>query len=205
MPELRTGDWTRLGNEAVLGDAVTEDTLFALAESARTAARSQGYSVGWAEGQRAAREAARAEAAEAEQRRLAAETRRAQEHADAVAALAVAATHLHESVAATCARVEEQAATLAWEVVTALVGRELVSADGVDVVQRVLALMPAEPIAAVRVHPDDVATAYALTDAGVRVLPDPSLARGDVLAEADDHVLDLRVSTALDRVREALR
>src|SRR4051794_29241221 len=64
-PELRTGVWTRFGDSNVLGDAVTEETLSTLAESTRTAARSQGYAVGWAEGQRAAREQARIEAEEA--------------------------------------------------------------------------------------------------------------------------------------------
>ena len=49
-PELRSGDWTRLGGATVLGDAVTERTLSSLAESTRAAARAQGYAEGWAQG-----------------------------------------------------------------------------------------------------------------------------------------------------------
>ena len=37
-PELRTGVWTRFGGTSVLGDAITEETLSALAESTRNAA-----------------------------------------------------------------------------------------------------------------------------------------------------------------------
>ena len=58
-PELRSGTWTRFGDRAVLGDAVTETALAALADSSRAVARSQGYAVGWAQGRReAAAEAA---------------------------------------------------------------------------------------------------------------------------------------------------
>ena len=66
-PDLRTGVWTRLGDDRVLGDAVTEAVLGALAERTRDAAQAQGYAVGWAEGQRGRRCAAAA--AEARGRR----------------------------------------------------------------------------------------------------------------------------------------
>jgi hypothetical protein len=36
------------------------------------------------------------------------------------------------------------------------------------------------------------------------VVADHHLAWGDALAEVDEHVVDLRVHTALDRVREVL-
>ena len=108
-PELRTGVWTRFGANSVLGDAVTEETLSALAESTRTAARSQGYAVGWAEGRRAAREQADAVAEATEAARREAEDVRAREHAAAVAALELAAARLHEAVDGLCATVEHQA------------------------------------------------------------------------------------------------
>ena len=41
-PDLRGGNWTRLGSGAVLGDVVTEDTLSALAERTRASARGAG-------------------------------------------------------------------------------------------------------------------------------------------------------------------
>ncbi|MFL6157589.1 MAG: FliH/SctL family protein [Marmoricola sp.] len=202
FPELRTGAWTRYGDQAVLGDAVTERTLSALAESTRTAAGSQGYAVGWAEGQRAAREAAEVEAAGVRAAQQAADTRRAAEHAAAVAALNAAAAQLRQATAEVCARVESQASELAWELTQELVGHEL-SGPGVDVVRRVLALAPTEDVVRVRLHPADLGGAAAGLD--LAVVADPALDRGDALVELADQVLDLRLETALTRVREALR
>jgi flagellar assembly protein FliH len=208
-PELRTGVWTRFGGSSVLGDAVTEETLSALAESTRNAARSQGYAVGWASGQRAAREQARLEAEAAEQARLEAEEEREQEHRAAVAALEAAAAQLHEAVSTMSARVEEQATDLAWELTRELVGHELRSVTGPDVVRRALQLVPTDPIARLHLHPDQVAELTEadlaeLSDHGTAVVGDHHLAWGDALAEVDEHVVDLRVHTALDRVREVL-
>ncbi len=205
LPELRTGTWTRFGSNAVLGDAVTEHTLAALAESTRTAASSQGYAVGWAEGQRAARAEALVVAAAAEQDRAGREQVRAREHAEAMAALERAVAQLQDAVTTTVAALEEGASTLAWELTRELVGRELSSADGVDVVRRVLELVPDGPIARVLLHPDDLGSSVPLTEAGVAVVSDPSLHRGDALVELADGVLDLRLDRALDRVREVLR
>src|SRR5688572_17219799 len=67
-PELRTGHWTRLGSESVLGDLVTESVLGDIADRVRAAATAEGYAVGWAQGRRdaaaAAAEEARVRAAE---------------------------------------------------------------------------------------------------------------------------------------------
>lgn len=208
MPELRTGVWTRFGGSGVLGDAVTEQTLSTLAESTRTAARSQGYSVGWAEGQRAAKEAAREAAELAEADRLNAEARREAEHRAAVATLELAAAEVHDAIAGVCARIEEQATEIAWAITQELVGRELAVADSADVVRRVLALLPSEPALRVRLSPADAAGATEageLSGRGVLVVADPMLHPGDALIEAQDHVLDLRTETALERVRAVLR
>lgn len=208
-PELRTGVWTRLGDTSVLGDDITEVTLGALAERTRTAARAQGYAVGWAEGRREAlREAA--EAAEvAEVANAEVERGRQAEHRTAVLGLAVAAEELETALQAVCTQVAEQATGLAFEVVRELVARELsVAADpGADVVRRVLAVLPTTTHTVVRLHPDaGVSAAVAeLTDLGVRVVADPTLEPGDALVETDDAVVDLRVSTALERLREVLR
>ena len=43
-----------------------------------------------------------------------------------------------------------------------------------------------------------------LSRAGVRVVPDPGLDPADAVVEVDEQVLDLRLRSALDRVREAL-
>jgi len=196
-PELRAGTWTRFGSEAVLGDAATEQTLGSLAESTRTAARSQGYAVGWAEGQRAARDAAATEAhAVAEARRIQDERREA-EHRAAIDALELAAARLHDSVGRVCARLEDQASALACELTATILGE---ARDDVDAIRRALALAPEGELVTIRVHPG----ATAAVD-GVRVLADPSLEPGDALVEYDEHVLDLRIDTAMARVREVLR
>jgi flagellar assembly protein FliH len=203
-PELRTGEWTRFGSDRVLGDAVTEHALSTLAETTRAAARSQGYSIGWAEGQRKARDEAEIEAGRVRERQFAAEAAREAEHTAAMAALAMAAADLRTATEQVCAAIEDQAAELAWQLTRELVGHEL-STTGVDVVRRVLNLLPDEPVIAVRLHPDDVAGAGAITEHGVPVLADASLNRGDALVEAADHVLDLRFDLAMERVGEALR
>lgn len=208
-PELRTGVWTRFGGGSVLGDAVTEETLSTLAESTRTAARSQGYAVGWADGQRAAREKARLEAEVAEAERLEAEAVREREHRAAVSALELAAARLHEAVAGLSATVEGHATGLAWELTRELVGHELRSVTGADVVRRALQLAPTEPLARIHLHPDQlaeltVADLAELGDRGVTAVADPALSWGDAMIEANDHVVDLRVRTALERVREVL-
>jgi len=202
-PELRTGEWTRFGSDRVLGDAVTERALSALAETTRAAARAQGYSVGWAEGQRAARQQAAIDAADADDLRQRAEDAREAEHAAALAALAAAADDLRTATARTCATIEDQASELAWQLTRELLGHEL-STTGVDVVRRVLNLLPDEPVVAVRLHPDDIARASELAMQGVPLLADHSLRPGDALVEASDHVLDLRLDAALERVRQAL-
>jgi len=208
-PELRTGVWTRFGGTSVLGDVVTEETLATLAESTRTAARSQGYAVGWAEGRRAAAEEADAVARAVESTRREAEEVRAGEHQAAVAALELAAARLHETVAGLCATVEEQASTLAWELIHELFGHELRTVTGPDVVRRALKLAPTDPIIRLHLHPDQAAELSEadraeLTEHGTAVVADPALGWGDALVETADHVVDLRFRTALERVREVL-
>ncbi|NYG57035.1 FliH/SctL family protein [Nocardioides perillae] len=203
-PELRTGDWTRLGDDTVLGDAVTERALAGLAESTRSAARAQGYSVGWAEGRREAAEAAAAQAAEDAAVAQAEEARREAEHRSRLAALDQAAARLAAAVATTCAAVESQASELAWSLTRDLVGHELRCAGeeaGPDVVRRVLAVLPPEA-AVVRLHPAEVdeQVVAALAPHGVRAVGDPALAPGDAVVEASDQVVDLRFSAALERL-----
>lgn len=205
-PELRTGAWTRLGGDRVLGDAVTEQTLASLAESTRAAARSQGYAVGWAQGRREAGDAARLVADEAAQARVTEEARREAEHRTVVAALEAATTDLTRALTVVCEHVEEQATSLALDLTREIVGREITygGSAGRHVVRRALALMPDRAVARLRLHPDVAATVTETGDA-VTVVADPSLGLGDAVVETDEQVVDLRVSTALDRLREVLR
>lgn len=203
MPELRGGTWTRLGDETVHGDEVTEQLLEQLAATTLAAARAQGYAVGWAQGRQEAQDAARAEVALSAQAATRAEEQRALEHAAAVAALRAAAEELHAQVADVCRAVDDQAAGLALELTHELVGHAVPDAE--HVLARVTGLLPDHPVVRVRLHPEVAADAGALHDHGVAVVADPQLGRGDAVVEADDHVVDLRVAQALARLREVLR
>ena len=205
--ELRSGEWTRLGGDTVLGDLVTEHALSALAAVAQAAARAQGYATGWAEGRRAAEEQARQEAADRADRQRRDDERREAEHRSAVDALVRAATELETAFATTCAQVETHAVRLASRLTQELVGHELAVAKnpGLGAVRRALALLPGEPVVRIRLAPEEAATPGLAELAGSAVVvADPTLRRGDALIEADASVVDARVSTALQRVLEVL-
>ncbi|TWG98622.1 flagellar assembly protein FliH [Nocardioides sp. J9] len=206
-PELRVGNWTRLGGSSVLGDPVTESLLEGLATKAREAAQAQGYAVGWAEGRRAAAEQAAAEEAERTARHAAAEQRREAEHRAAVEALGRAAEQVRGLLGDLAGAIEEQASDLASAVVAEVLGAAVAATTPADVVARALQVLPAAPVGRVRLHPSVVGDAAArdLADRGLEVVADPSLGRADALVESPDgSVTDLRVDEALARVREAL-
>lgn len=203
MPDLRSGTWTRLGGPGLLGDEPTEQLLGTIAEEARRAAGTQGYSVGWAEGRRAAEAEARSVAEETRREVALAEERRQAEHAAAVAALRSAADQLVSQIGVVCRAVDEQATDLALELTRELVG--VVRDDATDhAVRRVVGVLPEHPVVRVRLHPAAVAGAGELRDLGVAIVPDATLGPADAVAEADDHVVDLRLSTALARLTEVL-
>lgn len=205
-PELRAGQWTRLGGDRILGDAVTEQTLTTLASSIRGAAQSQGYAVGWAQGRREAAAAARSAAELTARQSAAAEARREDQHTATLQALRSAMSGLDETLAGLTREVGEQASELALELTRVLVGRELAEVSASDVVHRVVAVLPGRPDVRVRLHPDVAGhpAMATLTDQGVVVVPDPTLDLPDAVVEAPDHALDLRVDSALDRLREVL-
>lgn len=205
-PELRTGVWTRHGDPGLLGDPVAESVLGEIAVAARAAAEAQGYAVGWAQGRREAEAEARRAADEVAARHAAAEARREAEHAEALAVLARAADEVHGLLGSMCARVEERATDLAWALVEELVGREISVVTSADVVRRVLRVLPPGIVATVRMHPSVVghAAVAELEELGLEVVADASLDRADALVSHDGAVIDLRIGSALERVREAL-
>lgn len=212
--DLRSGTWTRLGGNSVLGDKVTESLLQGVAEETRAAARAQGYAVGWSEGRRAGEAQARTEAERAAQERLVVQANHDAEHQQAVAALRRAARQLQDTLAQVSAAVEGHAVGTALELAEAVLGREVALATdpALDAVRRALALMPAQHVVTLRLHPLDLGTLDAaalteLTEASghtVRLVDDASLGRGDAVAESDTCVVDASVDAALGRVREVL-
>ncbi|MCM0622565.1 FliH/SctL family protein [Nocardioides bruguierae] len=207
-PELRSGEWTRFTDEAALGDRVAEDILGSLAGDVREAARAQGYAIGWGEGRRAAAAEHQRVVAELAQAADEAEQRRAAEHRSAVLALAAAARRLDEELAARVVQVEEQSLGLAHELTALLVGHELAVAEDPtgDLVRRALTLQPVGSPVTLRLAPGQLAPEHRalLAEAGVGVTEDHALAPGDALVESPRQVIDLRISTALERIREAL-
>jgi flagellar assembly protein FliH len=208
-PDLRTGVWTRLGDHAVLGDEITEAALGVLAERTRDAARAQGYSVGWAEGRREALELATVTATMVEQRHQEEELRREREHQTAVAALVAAADALRTAAQDVSTRIAEQAVDLAFDLTETIVGHELASEvnPGAAVVSRVIAVLPDDPTPTVRLHPTVVHSdaAALLAERGVRLVADLDIERHDAVVETETTAIDLRVGTAIARLREALR
>jgi flagellar assembly protein FliH len=208
-PDLRTGVWTRLGDSAVLGDEVTEAALGSLAERTHSAARAQGYAVGWAEGRQEALVRMSEVEAAADQRHHDEEERREQEHRAAIAALADAADALRRAAGEATALIADQATELAFELTRTLVAHELsVAADpGAAVIARVLAALPDDPSAVVRVGAAtaDSHAAVLLQEHGVRLVVDPDLGPGDAVVETDTAAIDLCVTSAIARLREVLR
>lgn len=177
-----------------------------IADAARQQAHAQGYAVGWAQGRREARHAAAAAAAAFDAARDEAEARRQAEHEAAVAALAAAADQVRGLLSELMDGLEEQGTELAWAVTEQIMAREVAVATGADVVRRVLQALPSAPTATVRLHPQTLAddAVEELRSHGLHVVPDPTLGRADALVEADGSVTDLRIDTAMARVREVL-
>ena len=219
LPELRAGDWTRLDGGTALGDRPTEQALGGLAARTRDAARAQGYATGWAEGRREAGLEAAAQARLVEERTLAERRRHEAEQRAALEVLRCAAAALAAATARACAEVEARALGLARELTETLVGHELRVAvehgeDGADLARRALAATTGPALAAttpgaitLRVPAPglDAGGAELLAAHGVVVVPDASLQAGDAVADTDGGAIDLRISTGLARVREALR
>lgn len=195
LPRSGWADTTELAR-TVLGE---------LAESARAEAQAQGYAIGWAHGRRDAAAVAATAAAAAEESRREAEGRRESEHQAAVTALMEAAAQVRAALAELRGSLVEQGTDLARAITETLLARELSVLTDVDVVRRVLAVSPGAT-ATVRLHPAVAGsvTAADLADAGLVVVADPSLDRADAVVERDGAVTDLRIGTAMDRLREAL-
>jgi flagellar assembly protein FliH len=153
-----------------------------------------GYQAGLSEGLVAGRAAAAAESAAAGAR------------AEALCrCLAEAADDLRRRQALELKGLEEALARTAFDFAAAVVGRELQlsSSPGADALARALALVPAGCIATARLHPNDVASLGAVSDA-VAVIADPAIEPGGCILEVGNSRIDAQLGSALDRVRAAL-
>jgi flagellar assembly protein FliH len=153
-----------------------------------------GYQAGLAEGLAAGRAAAADEVAEAVAR------------AEALCrSLGEAADDLRRRQALELKGLEDTLARAAIDFAAAVVGRELQlsSSPGADALARALALVPAGCAATARLHPTDVASLGAVSEA-VAVIADPAIEPGGCILEVGDSRIDAQLGSALDRVRAAL-
>jgi len=165
-------------------------------EADSAAAIRRGYDEGYAEG--LARAAADAAARQNEE---------AQKTAGAFSALTRAVAAAEEAQRRALAEVQEAAPKLAFAIVEAILGRELVLAanPGQEAVARVLALDEGMQPATVRLNPADI---EALDQMGlgreVQVVADPAVERGGALVEIGRSTLDGQLGSAVERVRHIL-
>jgi flagellar assembly protein FliH len=189
---------------AALAFPVLRDTDFTeVAERARV----QGHAAGYAAGRREATATLDAELAalHAEQADVLAAARA--EIATAAALLRSASAAWSEAAQSAGDVADQAVLAAAVELATLIVGAELADHErsALAAARRALATASDVPVQALHLHPADLAVVAAAGDiAGVRLVPDPTLQRGDALADLPDGVVDARIGTAVDRVRLAL-
>ena len=177
----RPVDWSAFGDGVADGD------------------RERGYTAGFAEGQAAAAEEFRQ-----------AERLRDAEVERAVRALGTAVDTSARSLGERVDLLARALPGLVFELVEALVGRELtVTVDpGRDALARAIAVHPSKEPVVARLHPDDVERLGDLGALGdgreISVVPDPSVAPGDAVVEVGPSRIESRMAEALDRVRSVL-
>lgn len=208
LPDLRAGTWTRLAGAAALGDAATEVALRDVAEEVRDVARAQGYAAGWAGGRRRAQAEAEARRVDADRDRATELARWAEQQQTLLSALASAADSCGSDLATRYAELTELAVDLALEIAEAVIGREVENATdgGVDAVRRVLSELAPGVTTTVRLNPADLASIDRglLAGTAIELVADPTVGRGDALAETQTGLIDASLATAMARVREVL-
>ncbi|MBI1758586.1 MAG: flagellar assembly protein [Actinobacteria bacterium] len=191
------------------GERVPEELL----SDAHAGAHAAGYAAGWAQGQQHAHEAAKiaAEVAAAEARQVAERQESAVDAA--VRTVAAAADRLERRAIPVAAELEELILRTAMSIAEAVLGRELAVAEapGLDALRRAMALAPTDRPVTVRLNPTDHAALagrrtkdHQIDGRQVSLLADPTLRRGDAIAESDITTVDARLDAALQRVRKAL-
>ncbi|GII05967.1 FliH/SctL family protein [Planobispora takensis] len=182
-------------------------------DGARAAAQATGYAEGWAQGREEARQAAAAEVRDEAERVARAEARKIARLDSALAAITGSAAQLERQTAPAAAELEELIVQTAYALAEAVLGREIAHSPepGREALARALELVPENRPVLVRLSPADHA---ALVGAGqntfdidgraVTMAVDARLKPGDAVAECDATAVDARLSTALERVKEAL-
>jgi flagellar assembly protein FliH len=182
--------------------------------SDRTAARAEGYAVGWAQGMREARDVTAAAKQRAELEFLRMLRERDTEIGRGLRAVSAAAGEVRATTVQRSEEIADFIMSAAVDLAEAILGAT-VSADVVGAantaVARALAQFPMGAAAVtVRLSPEDHATLTASGTAeltagqDVTLVADPRLARGDAVAENPITTVDATLSAALERVRQEL-
>jgi flagellar assembly protein FliH len=176
----------------------------------RQYAHAEGFAAGHAEGMTAAAQVVEETERAAAQRLADVQARWERRVASAVAALGAAAARFEEASVPVADEVRETVLGTVLTLMEDLLGRELALADSpvLDAVRRVLALVPADAPAVVRVHPDDLAEIPAellaeLPDT-VRMVGDRGVERAGAVAETGPRRIDAQLGAALERVQAVL-
>ena len=184
-----------------------------VSRSARAQGLAEGYAAGWAQGRRAAAERQAAEVAERTAREEAhrrALTTRAQ---GMLAALAQSARTLAEQVVPAWDELMDVLVDGALAVAAAGFGRELTALDAptLEAARTALRLLPGGEAVALHVHPGDVEL-FGLAEeradesfAGVRLVPDGTVAAGTVVARTPLQSLPVDLHAAIATAEEVLR
>jgi flagellar assembly protein FliH len=189
-----------------LGDVYAEELA-----RLRARAHEEGFAAGHAEGIAASADALAATERAAQERMAEAQNRWERRLVSATAALGAAVAQLEQAAVPVADELRAQVLQSVLVLVEDLLGRELATVDtaGVDALRRTLTLLPTDAPSVVRLHPDDLAEvpaeALAALPPTVTVIGDHSVERAGAVAECGVQRVDARLSTALARVREALR
>lgn len=125
----------------------------------------------------------------------------------AVASLESAVRALRERAIPTLDSAEAAIIDAALGLAESIVGVELAASDSAALaaLARVTAHPDSGSAIGVRMHPDDIAAIPADVSAGIPLVGDRTLCRGDAVADFIDGFLDARIESAVTRMRAALR
>lgn len=210
--DLRT---TPYGTEGFADARLVDPRLAKAFEDAVAAARAQAREEGFARGYAEGAEAARRESTALLDHELALVRERDEARNDAVsraiAVLSQASQELAARQVIALQDIEEFLLGAAFDLATTLLGRELEIADAPvrDAVRRALAVLPADLVVTVVVHPVDVAVLGDLDAVAggrsVRIVSDPGIEPGSCVADAGATHVEASLAAALDRVRQVIQ
>lgn len=177
-------------------------------DARREEARRRGYTAGYADGRQKADAEAREAAASADALRAA----QAQAHAEAVSRALAALTTAQESYATSAASLagvtEDKVIALAVELAEAIIGAELSDTvqAALNAAARSSRVAVSHPSAVVALNPGDLSVLDGLGELPETVTFESSveIAPGDSAVHLPDGEVDLRVSTAIARVRDTI-